>query len=83
MNYILADTTLEAHKKQVEILQKLSPERKALMAMELTDNVRRIAVSGIRSRHPEFSEKQVMRELLRLIVGNELFEKIASAKGWK
>jgi hypothetical protein len=83
MNYISADTTLEAHKKQVEILRKLSPERKALIAMELTNNVRQIAVEGIRSRHSEFSEKQVMRELLRMIVGDDLFHKIAIEKGWK
>jgi hypothetical protein len=83
MNYVPLDTTLDAHKKQVEILRKLSPQRKALMAIELTDNIREIAVEGIRSRHPEFSEKQVMRELLRMIVGDELFQKIATAKGFK
>lgn len=83
MYYISPDTTPEAHKRQVEILRKLSPERKALMAMELTDNIRQIAVEGIRSRHPEFNEKQIMRELLRMIVGDELFQKIAIAKGFK
>jgi hypothetical protein len=83
MDYIPRDTTLDAHKKQVEILRKLSPERKALLAMELTDNIRQIAVEGIRTRHPEFNEKQVMRELLRLIIGDELFKKIAAAKGFK
>jgi hypothetical protein len=83
MNYIPADTTLEAHRKQVEILRKLSPQRKALMAMELTDNIRQIAIEGIRSRHPEFNEKQVMRELLRLIIGDDIFQKIAAAKGFK
>jgi hypothetical protein len=83
MNYIPLDTTLEAHRKQVEILRKLSPQRKALMAIELTDNIRQIAVEGIKSRYPEFSEKQVMRELLRLIVGDELFQKIATAKGFE
>ncbi|MGA2093578.1 MAG: hypothetical protein ABSH16_09250 [Sedimentisphaerales bacterium] len=83
MNYIPADTTLEAHRKQVEILRKLSPQSKALMAMELTDNIRQIAIEGIRSRHPEFNEKQVMRELLRMLVGDELFKKIAAAKGFE
>jgi hypothetical protein len=83
MNYIPSDTTLDAHKKQIEILRKLSPERLALISFELSDNVRQIAMEGIRIMHPEFTETQVIRELLRRLVGNELFQKIVAAKGLK
>ena len=83
MNYIPRDTTLEAHRKQMEILRKLSPERRALISFELSNNVRQIAMDGIRNQHPEFTETQIKRELLRRIVGNELYQKIVTAKGLK
>lgn len=83
MNYIPRDTTLEAHKKQMEILKKLSPEQRALISFELSDNVRQIAMEGIRRMHPEFTEAQVKRELLRRIAGEELFREIVAAKELK
>jgi hypothetical protein len=83
MNYIPRDTTLDAHKKQMEILRKLSPEQRALISFELSDNVRQIAMDGIRRMHPEFTETQAKREMLRRIVGDELYEKIVAAKGLK
>jgi hypothetical protein len=83
MDYIPRDTTLDAHRKQMEILKKLSPEKRALISFELSDNVRQIAMDGIRKQHPEFTETQVRRELLRRIVGDELYQKIVAAKGLK
>ena len=83
MNYIPRDTTLDAHRKQIEILRKLSPERLALISFELSDNVRQIAIAGIRKMHPEFTETQIRRELLRRLVGDELFKKIVVEKGLK
>jgi hypothetical protein len=83
MDYIPPDTTLDAHKKQIAILRKLPPERLALISFELSDNVRQIALEGIRRMHPEFTETQVIRELLPRLVGNELFRKIVAAKGLK
>jgi len=83
MNYIPRDTTLEAHRKQMEILKKLSPEQRALISFELSDNVRQIAMDGIRNQHPDFTEMQVRRELLRRIVGDKLYQKIVVAKGLK
>jgi hypothetical protein len=83
MDYISPDTTLDAHKKQVEILRKMSPEKRALISFELSDNVRQIAMEGIRRMHPEFNETQIIRELLRRLVGDELLQKIVAAKGLK
>ncbi|MFH1371665.1 MAG: hypothetical protein ABII09_10330 [Planctomycetota bacterium] len=83
MNYIPRDTTPDAHRKQIEILRKLSPERIALISFELSDNVRQIAIAGIRKMYPEFTETQIRRELLRRLVGDELFKKIVVEKGLK
>ena len=83
MDYIPRDTTPDAHRKQMEILRKLSPDRLALISFELSDNVRQIAIAGIRKMHPEFTETQIRRELLRRLVGDELFKKIVVEKGLK
>ena len=83
MSFIPSDTTLDAHRKQIEILRKMSPEKRALISLELSDNVRQIAMEGIREMHPEFTDTQVRRELLRRLVGDELFREIVAAKGLK
>ena len=81
MNYIPPDTSLDAHRKQMEILKTMSPEQRALISFELSDNVRQNAMAGIKKQHPDFTDTQIKRELLRRMVGNELFQKIISAKG--
>ena len=81
MDYIPPDTTPDAHRKQIEILRKMSPQRRALVSFELSDNVRQNAIAGIRKMHPDFNETQITRELLRRLVGDELFHKIGVEKG--
>jgi len=58
MNMIPADTTLEAVRKQFEILRRLGPEGRLRMAFEMSDNLRRIVEAGVRGRHPDYNEKK-------------------------
>ena len=81
MDYIPPDTTPDAHKKQIEILRKMSPEKQALISFELSDNIRQNAIAGIKKLHPDFTDMQIRKELLRRMVGDELFRKIIAAKG--
>ena len=83
MNLIPADTTIEAARKQYEILRKMSPEERALISFELSDNVRQNAIAGIKKLHPDFTEAQIKMEVLRRMVGDALFRKIITAKGLK
>jgi len=83
MDAIPSDTTVEAAKKQVEILRRLSPEKRALISFDLSDNVRQNVIAGIKKLHPDFTDTQIKMELLRRMVGNELFSKIIAAKGLK
>ena len=83
MNMIPADTTLEAARKQIEILRKMSPEKLALISFELSDNVRQNAIAGIKKLYPDFTDTQIKMELLRRMVGDELFREIIAAKGLK
>jgi hypothetical protein len=83
MNWIPRDTTIEAARKQIEILRKMSSQKRALISFELSDNVRQIAIAGIKKLHPDFTDSQIKMELLRRTVGDELFRKIIAAKGLK
>lgn len=83
MNWIPRDTTIEAARKQIEILRKMSSQKRALISFELSDNVRQNAIAGIKKLHPDFTDSQIKMELLRRTVGDELFRKIIAAKGLK
>jgi len=83
MDLIPADTTIEAARMQFEILRKMSPQKRALISFELSDNVRENAIAGIKKLHPDFTEAQIKMELLRRTVGDVLFRKIMAAKGLK
>jgi len=83
MNLIPADTTIDAMRKQFEILRRMSPQKRALISFELSDNIRQIAIAGIKKLHPDFTDAQIKMELLRRMVGDELLRKIIVAKGLK
>lgn len=83
MNPIPSDTTLDVHRKQIEILRKMSPEKRALISFELSDNVRNNIIAGIRKMYPDFTDTQIKRELLQRCYGEGLFQEVAAAKGWK
>ncbi len=56
----------EADEMQIRILRGLTPSRRLATALEMTDLARAFARAGIRMRHPDWSEAQVSRELLRI-----------------
>ena len=70
------DTTIEAARKQFEILRRLGPEVRAKMAFELSDNLRSLVEAGVRLRHGDFDEQRVQQEVLRLMVGETLFRQM-------
>ena len=83
MNTVPADTTLEAVRKQFEILRKMTGEQRMEIAFELSDKARQELFADIEKQHPEFTRRQVINEVIRICYGEELFREIATAKGWK
>jgi len=73
MATIPSDTALEAFAKQGEILRGLDISSRAEMTFELSDNLRQTVEAGVRDRHPDFNEKDVNREVMRLMLGNKLY----------
>lgn len=81
MNIVPSDTTLEAARKEFEVLRKLGPQVRARMTFELSDNLRDRIKAGIRHRHPDFGEEEVKLEVLRLMIGNKLYKQILKETG--
>ena len=71
-----ADTSKEAAAKQFEVLRNLGPTGRLKLTMDLCDTLRNITKSGIRHRHPNYTEQQVTQAYLKLILDKTLFEEV-------
>ena len=60
------DTSPEAEAVQLRVLKSMSNEQRFLIALDMSESLRAIARERIRQEHPDWSERQVVRELLRL-----------------
>ena len=67
------DTSKSAALAQVEAWRSMGGQRRLRQAWILSESVRRVAASGIRQRHPNYSEEQVRLAVVRLTLGLELF----------
>ncbi len=70
---MLDDTSADALTVQIQVLRRLSPARRLAMAFELSDNVRSLVEAGVRQRHPDWKDRAVEREVIRLMIGDDLF----------
>ncbi len=73
MSGIRADTTFEAACRQNEVLRRIGIAGRAAMTFELSDNLRRIVADGVRDRHPDWDEQAVRLRVIRLTLGERLF----------
>ena len=71
-----ADTSKTAESKQIETLRRMGLAGRAELTLQLCDNLREITRSGIRHRHPNYTEQQVTQAYLRLILEPELFQQV-------
>lgn len=71
-----SDTSKEAAQKQIEILQQMGSVGRAELTFRLCDELRNTTKSGIRHRHPHYTEQQVTQAYLRLILDKPLFEQV-------
>jgi ABC-type uncharacterized transport system YnjBCD ATPase subunit len=65
-----ADTDENSYRIQIDIYRRLGAEARARMAAEMSEDARRIALAGIRQRHPEYDGQQARRALFRLLLGD-------------
>jgi len=65
------DTTPEAAEIQQEIFRRMTTEERLRFTLQLCDDMRAVALAGLRSRHPELTEEELKFELIRLWYGYE------------
>lgn len=70
--HIPLDTSAEAHEVQRRIYAGLSGRERVAIAFRLSHTVRTVAMSGIRHRHPQYTEDQVRQAYARLCLGDAL-----------
>jgi len=71
-----ADTTPEAWAAQLEMLRRLGGPRRSAAAFRLTALARAAARSGIRARHPDYSDEEVRRAFCRLLHGDAVARRV-------
>lgn len=62
----ISDTSPAAKALQLKIQQAMTGEQRMLLAFEMSMFTRELTQAGIQQEHPEWTEQQVQRELLRL-----------------
>ncbi len=70
------DTSPEAFRTQLEIYRQMSPEARLEQALQWSEQVQELGRIGIRSRHPEYTDREVQLASIRLRLGNELFRRV-------
>lgn len=76
MTSLFSDTSPEAEAVLIGLLRDMPPWRKLDMLGELNAAARRLAISGLKSRHPEASDAELKRRLADLLLDPELAEKV-------
>jgi hypothetical protein len=76
-----SDTTDDALREHIRGLRRLGISGRAAMTFELSDNLRQIVKDGVRHRHPDWDEAQVKQETLRIVLGDDLYNKAFGNRG--
>ncbi len=64
------DTSEKAAAIAAELNRSLGPERRFVQAMELSDLLREMAAAGLKARHPEYSDEEVVHALTLQFYGD-------------
>lgn len=67
----MKDTTPEAAAMQAEIQRRMTGVERLKLAFEMSDLAKKLAAARLRKEHPDWTEAEVKRELLRYAFGSE------------
>lgn len=70
------DTTAEADAAQNAALRAMGPEGRLIIGMALSDAAREMVVAGVRSRASDGSPEETRREVMRILLGEDLFRQV-------
>lgn len=72
----MSDTSPEAEEIQASIYRAMTGEQRLKLAMEMSEKARELALTRLRLEHPDWTEWELKRELLRYAFGNEPWPEI-------
>jgi len=70
------DTSAAAGEAQRAAFRRLSPSERVALAMQMSEEARELAADGLRHRRPGTSEAEIQRALRRLMLGDELADRV-------
>jgi hypothetical protein len=83
MSVLSSDTHPKMEALQIELWRQASPTRKMHMLAQLNASARSsqagrtvLALTGLRSRHPQASDSELRRRLADLLLGKELARRV-------
>ena len=71
MTALYADTHPKMEALQIQLWRQASPTQKMNMLAQLNASARRLALTGLRARHPQATETELRRKLADLLLGEE------------
>jgi hypothetical protein len=63
------DTSPAMREAQLRLYREIGEEGRGRIAAEMSDLLRDLAIAGVRHRHPEYDEEQVLAEVLAVFYG--------------
>jgi hypothetical protein len=70
------DPSAAAFGRQLEAYRAMTPGERLAIAAAMSDELRALAESGIRDRHPAYTDAQVANSLAEIFLGPELAAKV-------
>lgn len=70
------DTDDRIEQMRIARIREMSPTQRIEAVVQLSEDMRRIALDGIRARHPDYSDAQIKLAHFRLLYGDELYRRV-------
>lgn len=70
------DTSAAAGEAQRAAFRLLSPSERVALAFQMSEEARALAADGLRHRRPDASEAEIESALRRLMLGEELADRV-------
>jgi len=73
---VVSDTSPAAQDVLTRLYRAAGQEKCLKMALQMSDECRRVSESGVRTRMPSASDDEVRAEVARLYLGDELADRV-------
>ena len=71
MKTLSRDTTPKVQRKHYELMRGLSPERRLVLAFELTEATRKLIIADLHYRFPKATDQEIRRRFIARVLPRE------------